>query len=114
MGRRLFSYKVRHRWETLREGPYRTDKLMAYIDSIASMLSIPQLREFEKWPVLGVNIWRETSGYEQRTSYQDEVDYLKDFLVQRWTWMDNELAIYENPNSTTSSQLNPYNTRAVV
>jgi hypothetical protein len=95
----LFSYRVRQRWEDLRKDAYKTTNLIAYIDSIAGLLSVAQLREFEKWPVLGQYIWRETSGYEQRDTYQKEVDYLKNFLIQRWAWMDKELAGVKNPTA---------------
>jgi len=98
-----FSYKVRVRWEAMRAGPYRTDALMTYIDSIASVLSEAQAREFAKWPVLGQNIWRETNGYQQRNTYQKEVTYLKNFLTLRWAWMDNELAKINNPVTTSFS-----------
>ncbi len=101
----VFAYKVRQRWESLRDGPYKTDKLIAYIDSIASDLADAQVREFAKWPVLGVDFWRETTGYNQRTTYQKEVDYLKTFLIARWAWMDTELSKIENPDPTASISL---------
>jgi len=101
----LFAYRVRQRWEELRKGAYKSVTLMAYIDSIASLLSIAQQREFTKWPVLGEDIWRETTGFEQRDTYQKEVDYLKNFLVQRWSWMDAELASIINPTAITASSI---------
>ncbi len=96
----VFAYKVRHRWEELRNRVYKTSRLVAYIDSIADMLSEAQEREFDKWPVLGQFVWRETSGYEFRYTYYDEVNYLKNFLIKRWAWMDLELGKIENPAST--------------
>ncbi len=101
----LFAYHVRQRWEELREGPFSDVKLMAYVDSIAGMLSFAEQREFQKWPVLGEYVWRETSGYEQRNTYQKEVDYLKNFLLQRWSWMDAELSTIFNPTSITASSV---------
>jgi hypothetical protein len=92
-----FNYAVRHRWETLREGPFKTENLVAYIDSIELLLTEPAKREFSKWDVLGEYIWRETSGYQDRDTYYREVGYLKIFLTLRWEWMDAELARYENP-----------------
>lgn len=94
-----FKYKVRLRWEKLRESEYKTENLFGYIDSIAQSLSEAQVREFKKWPVLGVNFWRETSGYESRNTYRKEVDYLKNFLSRRWEWMDQELAKVSEPGS---------------
>lgn len=98
-----FSYKFKLRWEAMRAGPYRTDILLAYIDSIANVLSEAQTREFVQWPVLGQYIWRETSGYQQRNTYQKEITYLKNFLTQRWAWMDTELAKINNPVITSVS-----------
>ena len=92
-----FAWKVRTRWEEMRKGRFQTETLMTYIDSVAMLLSEAQTREFAKWPVLGQFIWRETNGYQQRNTYQKEVDYLKSFLTQRWAWMDNELAKIQNP-----------------
>ncbi len=63
-----------------------------------SNLSEAQIREFNKWPVLGQYVWRETLGYEDRTTYQKEVDYLKEFLKKRWDWMDLELSNIPRPN----------------
>ncbi len=94
----VFKYKVRQKWEKLREDAFKTTNLTAYIDSIAYLLSEAQQREFEKWPVLGVYVWRETTGYDQRNTYEKEVTYLKYFLIQRWTWMDAQLAQIPNPN----------------
>jgi hypothetical protein len=93
-----FSYKVRYRWENLRSGTFSNENLTLFIDSIAGLLSEAKNREFTKWPVLSTYLWRETSGYETRTTYQAHVDYMTDFLLQRWDWMDNELAGIENPN----------------
>jgi hypothetical protein len=103
----LFRYALRYRWETLRYGPFSTYNLTAYIDSVASVLSQAQQREFEKWDVLGKFIWRETTGYQDRDSYFREVAYLKNFLTERWAWMDAQLAQYENPYPWITDPLNP-------
>jgi len=93
-----FKYSLSLRWKELRADKFKTENLLAYIDSIADTLSEAQAREFEKWPVLGVYFWRETTGYDQRTTFQAEIDYLKDYLTQRWAWMDSELANVPKPS----------------
>lgn len=93
----FFKYSLSKQWNELRNDEFSNDSLFAYIDSIASLLSEAQEREFSKWPVLGQYIWRETTGYEDRDTYQKEVDYLKDILAQRWEWMDEELADINEP-----------------
>jgi hypothetical protein len=66
---------------------------MAFIDSCANYLNEAQQRNFQKWPVLGVFIWRETVGYQDRNTYQKEIDYMKSFLSARLDWIDNQLQI---------------------
>lgn len=94
-----FAYKVKLRWQTARQSIFKTENILHYIDSLASLLSVAQSREFQKWPVLGQNFWRETQGFEKRTTYAKEVTYLKDFLTKRWAWMDAELAKINNPTT---------------
>ncbi|MBN2699383.1 MAG: CotH kinase family protein [Bacteroidales bacterium] len=93
----FFRYSVSLRWKELRAGPFRTETLLAYVDSIADLLSEAEAREFEKWPVLGKYIWRETIGYQDRDTYRREVGYLKNFLTQRWAWMDQQLSDVPKP-----------------
>ncbi len=100
-----FAYQVKLRWQTARQSVFKTEKLLHYIDSVADLLSLAQSREFQQWPVLGLNFWRETSGYDKRTTYAKEVTYLKDFLTKRWTWMDAELAKVKNPVTGIDMQL---------
>lgn len=100
----LFQYQIKARWESARMSIFKTETLIMYIDSLANLLEEAQKREFEKWPILGKYFWRETSGYEERDTYAKEVDYLKDFLTQRWEWMDKEIAKI-NPSPTVSMLL---------
>ncbi len=97
----MFFNRVKERWRSLRETDFKTENLVNYVDSIAQRLQTPANREFKKWPVLGKDIWRETSGYRQRVTYQKEVDFLKDFLTARWKWMDQrfEYAQSQEPNN---------------
>ena len=86
-----FKAKVQSRWKDLRESVFGTDKIMAFIDSCAGYLNEAQQRNFVQWPVLGVFIWRESKGYQDRNTYQKEIDYLKSFLTARLGWVDTQL-----------------------
>lgn len=94
----FFKYTVKQRWEDLRQDKFKTGNLLAYVDSIAELLSVPQEREFEKWPVLATFVWRETPGYDERDTYQKEVDYLKEYLTERWEWIDDQLKSVQEPS----------------
>ena len=88
----FFKYSLSLRWKELRADKFSNANLIDYIDSTAAVLAEAQSREFARWPVLGAKIWRETNGYQDRDTYQKEVNYLKNFLISRWNWMDNQLA----------------------
>jgi len=53
-----------------------------------STLDAAQKRNFERWQVLGTYVW---PNYYVGDTYSDEVKYLKDWLKDRLTWMDNNM-----------------------
>jgi hypothetical protein len=87
-----FKTKLAQRWFALRANVWATDTIMEFIDSNAAYLDEAQARNFSKWPILGVEIWRSTPGWDERDTYQKEVGYLKDFLINRLNWIDENLA----------------------
>lgn len=87
----VFKNQLVGRWNALRENVLKTSKLLAYIDSTAAVLNEAQARNFQKYPILGKEIWRSTPGFDQRTTYQLEVNYLKTFLTNRLQWMDETI-----------------------
>lgn len=46
---------------------------------------------FSLWPILGKYVWPNPKGFEKRTSFQSEVDYLKLWVTSRIDWMDSEI-----------------------
>ena len=69
-----YSNGMKCRWEHLRQGPLHIDTLHDFIDSVALHLEDARIRNFQKWPIIGVYVnW---NGYVGAT-YQDDVDYLK-------------------------------------
>ncbi len=87
-----FESQMKKRWETLRENEFRTDNLFYYIDSIAESLSEATERNFEKWPTLGHQIWRELPGFNLLDTYPKQISNLKSYLEKRLNWIDQELA----------------------
>lgn len=98
-----FNKRLRLRWNELRKDKFSNENILSFIDSCANYLNEAQERNFKKWPILGVFTWRETIGYEKRDTYQKEVDYLKNYMIQRASWMDNELKIETAVHSNTDA-----------
>lgn len=76
------------RWEELRQGPLHTDSINYFIDSMANYLTEARIRNFQKWPIIGVYVnWNSFVG----NTYQEDVNFLKNYIEQRAIWMDNNL-----------------------
>lgn len=73
------------RWDELRQGPLKTSNINNFIDSVASYIEEGRIRNFQKWPIIGVYVnWNGFVG----NSYQEDLDYLKNYMEQRSLWMD--------------------------
>ena len=76
---------VKARWN---EKKQELAELTTFIQNRATALENSQRRNFEKWNILNQYVWpnKIVTG-----SYQGEVDYLKDFLSKRITWLDTAI-----------------------
>ena len=76
------------RWHELREGPFNTENLLTYIDDQVDYLGTAIDRNYDRWPILGNYIWPNNFIGE---TYEDEVMFLKMWLIQRLEWMDENM-----------------------
>ena len=85
------------RWVSLREGTLTTDQLLGRIDSVAALLEEAQIRNFEKWDILGEAVWvvngnsRADPGDLGRDTYAKEVSFLRDWVERRLEWIDSQV-----------------------
>jgi hypothetical protein len=93
-----FSNKMKCRWTELRSSIFTNAKMMNTIDSIAIALDEPQKRNFMRWPILDTYIWP-NQYFDTNGTYQEEIDFLKQWIMARLTWMDNNM-----PGSGNCSQ----------
>ena len=87
-----FQRILNKRWFDLRKSHFRTRTLLQSVDEMAQDLQEAQKRNFGYWPTIGDKIWREPPGLVGLVSYQQEVDYLKQWIVERMSWLDEDLA----------------------
>lgn len=59
-----------------------------YIDEQVRLLDGAQDRNFSRWPILGQYVWPNAVWYG---TYQEEISYLKDFYLDRLSWLDAEI-----------------------
>lgn len=98
-------------WQELRQGKWHTDTLMQRIDDWAAYLEESQIRNFQRWPILGAYVWPNNFI---GTTYAQEVAYMKTWLTNRLTWMDanmygscSDLGISQSDLSSLSAYPNP-------
>ena len=84
-------YRQRYadRWYELRRGPWRTDRLVADIETYAALLDEAQARNYQRWPILGTYVW---PNWYIAPTYADEVAWMRQWLTDRVAWMDAQFA----------------------
>ena len=85
-----FQLSYQDRWFELRQGMFATDALMAEIDDLTDYLREAADRNFERWDRLGKYDWPNPDGFQNRKTYQSEIDFMKDWLADRVEWMDEQ------------------------
>lgn len=83
----VYQNKVFCRWTQFRDSLYSDESVIAIIDSCVTVLGDAVDRNFDKYPILGEYFW--PANYWPDT-YEEEIDYLKSWLVDRLQWMDDE------------------------
>lgn len=79
------------RWAALREGVLSEAAVAAEIDDRAALLGAEAAgRHFARWPQLGQFTVISPPGWQSRTTYQSEVNYLKTWLADRGRWIDRQ------------------------
>lgn len=92
----IFEQLLRCRWNELRNSVLSTSHINSLIDSVANYLGPAINRNYERWNILGTYVW---PNYFIGNTYQEEITYLKEFIVNRVAWMDSNL-----PVSSTNCQ----------
>lgn len=90
----VYVNRLNCRWTTLRQNVLNTNKLLNQIDSVANLLNAPQQRNYTVWPILGEYVW--PNNYVGQT-YQDELNYFKQWLTARLDWMDENMPTVAQP-----------------
>ena len=86
-----YQQKFIDRWTELRQDTLSTETLQADIDEAYTLLdSEAAARNFARWPVLGTYVWANPDGWNTRTTYLSEVDWMRDWITDRGDWIDSQ------------------------
>ncbi len=85
-----FVAELKERWTLLRGNELSNDAIMTRIDNYVLQLedSGSISRNFQTWPVLGTYVWPNNFV---GSSYDQELDYLTNWIKDRLVWLDTEI-----------------------
>ena len=90
-----YTAQVKMRWAQYRESNLSTDRLMATLDSLATVLTVQgaESRNSQAWPCWGKKRW---PNHYIAADYNDEISHIKQWLLERLAWMDKQLDYQPN------------------
>lgn len=84
-----FQDLAKTRWEELRADEWSDERILDEINSTVDYLDHAQVRNYEKWPILGEYVW---PNYDwQNNDYYDEVTFFSNWLFNRLHWIDDNI-----------------------
>jgi CotH kinase protein/Secretion system C-terminal sorting domain len=87
-----FQSKVGKRWKVLKQTVLNPDRIDKWMDSTAIILQPITVRNFNRWQgVLGKKLW---PNYYVGVTYSDEVNWMKNWIRQRISWLDSQFSSY--------------------
>lgn len=86
-----FEQRYTDRWWELRQSVFSDTYIIDMINEYAVLLDESQERNFERWPILGTYVWPNPSGYQNRDTYEKEVEWMIDWVENRLEWIDSQM-----------------------
>ncbi|MGH1366246.1 MAG: CotH kinase family protein [Calditrichia bacterium] len=80
----IFMNRARCRFQSLRNGLMHPDSIATWVDGYAALLDESRQRNFQRWQILGQYVW--PNAFVGNT-YQEELDYFKNWISNRHSWM---------------------------
>lgn len=84
----VFFNALSKRWSQTKNTLFSSTNIFSLIDSAALVINEGRMRNFQKWNIIGKYVW--PNPYVGAT-YQDEITYLKSWIVQRTNWINTML-----------------------
>lgn len=80
-----FIEKAKNRWNSLSPivNNYFEETYCSNLNKLKKDIEL----NFVRWPILGESVWKSPMGYENRTTYEDEVEFFKEWVNDRIQWV---------------------------
>ena len=85
-----FRAKLKVRWDEVKNELF--DTAIGLIDRMGETLSTSAEYNFTVWNILGTRVVApQPKSIVNLKTYEDNVKYIRDFVINRWNWMDNNI-----------------------
>jgi len=81
----VFVEALQAKWNSIKPG---LDEIPAMIDHLVELNQSSYDNNFRCWPILGTYVW---PNVVTPSTYEGEIEYLKDFYTRRVAWLDEEI-----------------------
>lgn len=89
-------------WAQLRANKkMEEDSILLYVDSIKALLNQSQKLNFTRWNILNEKI---NENFQALGSFDAEVNWVKDYISERFNWIDNKLECQKTQDSIIISE----------
>ena len=85
----IFVAEYKKRWKTLRNNQLAYHTINSIINDYVKLLDKAQKTNYIRWPILGKYVW---PNRYVGNSYEDEINYLKQWLEARFSWIDSQFS----------------------
>ena len=76
-------------WSEARDhNGFTWENMSAYVDSLVNVIDQSQQLNFIRWPILNQLVHQ---NFQALGTYQAEVDFMKNYIKERFDWMDNKI-----------------------
>ncbi len=99
-----FTKEIFKRWNALRTSALSTPRIFGIIDSLYTHIGEARIRNYKRWPVIGVRVW---PNYFIGETYDQEIDWMKQWIKDRADWMDDRIANYATTVAESESSITP-------
>lgn len=87
-----FVLKLKKRWNEKKASLYHTfADNDGIIQTLANENAVSADLNFIRWKILGKYVSPNPDGYAERTTYQSEIDFMRNWLSGRYAWMDKTI-----------------------
>lgn len=112
-----FLRETGQRWLDLRNDTLSNERIFGMVDSLYDLLVGPANRNYQRFDILGHYIW--PNAYVGQT-YQDEFNYLRNWLAARLNWLDAQMTLLAEPKYVPEDYFpprvypNPFNEQLTI